>query len=192
MATSDDGAALIWDTTTWEAEDPPLSRGGGSVLQAVFSPDGGTLVTIDDSGVLTFRDSKTLQPVNQLSGVTDAIEGFSYGPFFTDDGLHMVTTADGSGRVWDLADGVQVGAVFPSDSGTSSNASPNAKWLATIHEGRAVVWDLDLDSWYEKACRAAGRNLTQAEWDQFGPADVAYAQTCPQWPSLADNPEGDE
>jgi hypothetical protein len=32
------------------------------------------------------------------------------------------------------------------------------------------------------ACRTAGRNMTAAEWQQFGTRDQPYRPTCEQWP----------
>jgi WD40 repeat protein len=46
----------------------------------------------------------------------------------------------------------------------------------------AVLWDVDPDSWQDKACMAAGRNLTRAEWEQYV-GDEPYRRTCPNWPA---------
>jgi hypothetical protein len=46
----------------------------------------------------------------------------------------------------------------------------------------AVLWDVDPDSWQEKACLAAGRNLTRAEWREYL-GDEPYRRTCPDWPA---------
>lgn len=44
-----------------------------------------------------------------------------------------------------------------------------ARWdtlqLVTGTEQSALVWNLDVESWPETACRTAGSNLSQAEWD---------------------------
>jgi hypothetical protein len=39
------------------------------------------------------------------------------------------------------------------------------------------VWDTDPESWLERACRRAGRNLTQVEWVQYFPGEK-YRKTC--------------
>ena len=44
------------------------------------------------------------------------------------------------------------------------------------------MWNLDTDSWFGIACQAAGRNLTEREWERVGPRDSDYVATCPQWP----------
>jgi formylglycine-generating enzyme required for sulfatase activity len=51
--------------------------------------------------------------------------------------------------------------------------------------GRLGIWDFDIDSWHEKACFKAGRNLTQDEWGLYFPHEP-YRATCPQF---AENPD---
>ena len=52
-----------------------------------------------------------------------------------------------------------------------------------IREDKTIIlWDVDLDSWRERACQIAGRNLTRAEWGQYL-GDEPYRKTCEQWPS---------
>jgi hypothetical protein len=45
-----------------------------------------------------------------------------------------------------------------------------------------ILWDVDPQSWVNRACQIAGRNFTQAEWTQYFP-DEPYRITCPQWPA---------
>jgi WD40 repeat protein len=60
--------------------------------------------------------------------------------------------------------------------------SPDGKWLATAGMSAPVVlWDIDPHSWKERACRIAGRNLTQEEWKRYLP-DKSYQKTCQQYP----------
>jgi len=35
---------------------------------------------------------------------------------------------------------------------------------------------------FDTACEAAGRNMTRAEWDLFGPRDTDYRATCARYP----------
>jgi WD40 repeat protein len=184
-AATSSGAAMLWDTASWQPIEPPLSTGAGAVVQTKFTPDGRYLVTLDADGAITLRDPETLQPVHQLLGQLEANEGISEGPFFTDDARYMVTKADGRPRLWDLTERVQIGGAFPNDEGAAPGVADNARWLATLLGAAATVWDLDVDRWFEIACRAAGRNLSLEEWDQYGPADD-YAATCPQWPAASD------
>jgi hypothetical protein len=42
-----------------------------------------------------------------------------------------------------------------------------------------AIWDLDSSHWVDAACRLAGRNLTQDEWDTYLSALESYHRTCP-------------
>jgi hypothetical protein len=46
----------------------------------------------------------------------------------------------------------------------------------------ATAWNLDVTTWDEIACRAAGRNMTRAEFADHMGDDVEYRATCPEWP----------
>lgn len=178
------GAAMVWDTATWKPVGPVLSSGGGAVLQAAYSNNDEWLVTIAQDGSISYRDTETYQPTGPVFlGNNDAVGGFSYGPFFSDDGRYMITTADVLGRLWDIEQGVQIGGPFPSERQSIPHVSRDGSTLATVWDGYAVLWDLNTDTWLERACQAAGRNFTLHEWRQFGPTDEPYAITCPQWPS---------
>ena len=49
-------------------------------------------------------------------------------------------------------------------------------------EGSTWTVDTRLDSWVDRACTIAGRNLSHEEWKEYFP-DRAYEVTCPQWPT---------
>ncbi len=130
------------------------------------------------------RDPNTLQPDGSpLVGNTDAVTGFSHGPFFTPDGRYMITAADGQGRLWDLTERTQIGATFPNIPGRVASASTTGHVLGTFTEDSVIVWDLDVSRWFDIACKAAGRNLEFDEWAQFGPTGQPYETTCDMWPA---------
>ena len=74
------------------------------------------------------------------------------------------------------ADGVtSVSIAYLRDSSGLVIASPN---------GSTWTVDTRTDTWTDRACRMAGRNLTGDEWAQFFPSRP-YRVTCPQWPTGA-------
>jgi len=62
-----------------------------------------------------------------------------------------------------------------------ANSDGSGMVMSTTN-GHAVAWNLDIAHWTDTACRLAGRNLTQAEWTRYLPAEP-YRSTCPQWPT---------
>ncbi len=177
-----DGRSLVWSTDSWEVV-AELSQGAGQIVMADFSPDGRWLVTVAADGRTFLRDPTTFQVDGEpLVGQVDGLDGVSHGPTFSADGRVMITTSDGAGRLWDLEERTVIGSGFPSDPGTVPGSALDGTRLGTFRGDQVLIWDLDLASWPEIACRAAGRNLTESEWEQFGPADVDHRATCRQWP----------
>jgi WD40 repeat protein len=57
--------------------------------------------------------------------------------------------------------------------------SPDDKSIASSSlDGSIRFWDVDPESWREKACSIANRNLRVEEWEQFL-GDLDYRATCP-------------
>ena len=44
-------------------------------------------------------------------------------------------------------------------------------------DGSLLRWDIDPQSWIERLCQLAGRNLTESEWALFF-REVPYRETC--------------
>ncbi len=187
VGVNSDGKAVIWDLES--GSHVVLAHGGNQVVLAEYSPDGRYLATIAADGTTLLRDPDTLEQRMRLIGQTSGDEGLTIGPAFTEDGRYLITTADSTGRVWDLEAQAQVGTGFPALPNSGTNASRDGRWLVTLDEDVVLVWDLDFARWPDLACRAAGRNLTPVEWQQFAPPGEAYQTTCDMWPSLEDQDE---
>ncbi len=177
---SADGAGVYDLETQAYVEFAPK---GSDVVRLAFTPDGSRLLNFRSDGSIIVRDSDTLQPIGKpFVGNTSAAAG-DLGPWFTADGSVMITSSDGSGRMWDMATRTQIGDAFPSDVAWTASASADGLWLATGRGDRAVRWNIDTSTWTTIACAVAGRNLTVGEWDELGPRGVAYHETCPRQPT---------
>ena len=97
----------------------------------------------------------------------------------TNDGRLVVTDGDDGAKLWDIDTLEQIGSVFPDEAPVqAAELAKDANLLATVVGDEVVLWNVDTSSWFEVGCRAVARSMTQAEWDQFGPADQPYVATC--------------
>jgi DNA-binding SARP family transcriptional activator/WD40 repeat protein len=179
IATTHGGGHHMWETTTWRTSKTPTDL--GKVLVAAFGPDGRHLATVDEDGEIAIRDADSMEVVDVLtgSGPPDALGGHLY---WSNDGSLLVSLFEENGRLWDVETGQQIGDPFPNDPGIFAGAQTGDVPQLVTKVGDAIhTWNLDVDSWPDIACRAAGRNMTQAEWDQFGPTGEPYRANCPQY-----------
>ena len=49
--------------------------------------------------------------------------------------------------------------------------------LMTAGNGEGAVWDIDPESWKQRACAIANRTLTREEWEEFLPGRT-YEPAC--------------
>ncbi len=91
-------------------------------------------------------------------------------PDLTTDGrLAVISSGIAGVTVYDVATLAPIGDPFPFAAEVRQGSlAADAAVLATATEAGAVLWDLDVDTWPEIACRAAGRTMSSVEYDQFG------------------------
>jgi WD40 repeat protein len=87
---------------------------------------------------------------------------------------------DGKVVVWDIEQGEAIGANFGSPGAQSISLAPDGSFLIVGGSDGVRMWDLDTDFWAEQVCFAAGRNLTEDEWEEFFPG-LEYQVTCDRW-----------
>ena len=176
-----DGDSFLIDTSTWTRKPSLLSP--GQVAGAAYSQDGRWLVTADSAGDLVVRDPNTFAEIRRMSSEGGSSRG---GFAFSDDGRYLVSTQDGKGRLWDVESGQLIGQPIEGAPTASPTAFPGRPaGFVTATDTHIQIWRFDPPSWVDVACRAAGRNLTRAEWQQYGPRDTPYRPTCGQWPTDA-------
>ena len=74
--------------------------------------------------------------------------------------------------LWDVASGTQIGtrltAGQPQDAHRLFRPTVGDCWRRTA-TARQRVWDIDPESWKQRACAIANRTLTREEWEEFLP-----------------------
>lgn len=169
----DDGQVVLWDVDITGRRalhqiGDPLPLPGRYVTSVAFSPDGATLAC----GTVAYGPFSMVLPEHRrgavvLWDVTDRQNPRTIGdPFVTDPPLGSVAfNRDGT---------IVAGGVGE----TQADGSPG------LYEGAVVLWDVGIlpalgDNLRSRACRAAGRGLTQEEWSRYIP-DLPYSDTCPR------------
>jgi WD40 repeat protein len=178
---SGDGASAHWrvlDVGTGEvSSDGKLSL---TPFASVSSPDGSTVAVAGDTGEIVSIDVSTGAERRRSTGRGAEIWWLNY----SDDGELLVSGAnDGGVSLWDAGTLALLGSVYPPHGGRPAPAAAN--FIGHTHDvaiasydGAIYRWETDLDRAIAFACQMAGRDLTEAEWAQFLPAQP-YRSVCP-------------
>ena len=188
---------VVWDSS---GRDRVVFAGfrenadAGNIGALRFDRAGGLLLTGEYGGGMRL-DPVTGEPTH-------------YWPVFTDNAPEAIELTDGrvlvGSLVIDAASGEEI-RILKATEGQTIGIDVNVRGnLAAISTSVGIalwsldgsqllarvgtdqlVWNHDPDDWFGLACRSAGRNMTAAEWSQYGPTDKAYDLTCDQWPGPA-------
>ncbi len=176
-----DGQSMLLDTTSWEQISVPALQMNETAV-GFWSRDGSLLATASPDGVVTVRRGDTMEPIRTLVGsLALGTAYFDGGLLFSTDNRLLLTNLAGSGRLWDIETGEQIGDPFPNLNGVNPgvNVGTNGLQLITGTERGALIWNLDTDSWPGIACQVVDSNLSEHEWVQWGPRDEPYREICP-------------
>lgn len=191
---SGDKTVRLWDVATHKPLGSPLIGHTGIVRSVALSSDGKILASGSVDKTIRLWDVATRQPLGSpLAGHSGAVRSVA----FSADGLTLASSGDDNTiRLWDVTTRQPLGPplIGHGDAVLSVALSADGKTLVSGSEDNTVrFWDMtahpllrsDFDSWEERACFIANRNLTRAEWQQYM-GDELYRATCPDLP-LANN-----
>jgi WD40 repeat protein len=177
---------MLWEVASRRPLGAPVAAPGGGNGNAVggvaFSPDGHTLAFGSADGTVVLWDVRARRRLGQpLAGHLVPV----FAVAFSRDGQMLASGfRDGTVVVWDVRNrrrleelaghtGPVYGVAFDPDGQTLASGGS---------DGTVVLWDLRLESWRQRACTTANRNLTRTEWDQFIGQEQRYRRTCPNLP----------
>ena len=152
----------------------------GEYIGGAMSPDGSLLVARHPQGGLRLLDTDNFEWVGEASPIEDG-GNVSFAP----DGTQFASVVTGWIRLWDGRTGAHQAGIPLPDAATDATVAylpDGGGLLVSALDGRTWTVDTRLTAWAERACRIAGRNLTQEEWQQFFP-NRRYEVTCRQWPA---------
>jgi WD40 repeat protein len=154
-------------------------RDGASAID--ITPDSRLVGVAREDGKVLFLDARSGKPARPpLQAAAGNILSLS----FSADGRSLaVSGADNAVSLWDLPSRKRLGNPFGPYPGTIPGTlfEPNGRLLIELAE-RADDWPTDVGTWARFACRAAGRDLTHAEWRDILP-NRPYRHVCrAPWP----------
>lgn len=178
----------------WDISDPasPAKLGvleghTNAVIALAFNPTNPNLAASAsrDRTVILWNISEPLAPrrITTLGNHSDWVNTLSFSP----DGTMLATGSDDKQiNLWNIAN-PELPALISKMSGHSQRVNtvafhPSGKFIASLgDDNRIVFWDINPESWAQKSCSIADRNLTDLEWSQFFPSKT-YRQTCEAFP----------
>jgi WD40 repeat protein len=149
-----------------------------------LSPDGSLLATSDAEGRMRLLDVETLQWIGS-DARADTLADAGGWVAFAPDGSQFAALQTNRIGLWDGHTGAYQGSLPIPDlaTGASIRYLPDSSGLlVAARDGRTWTVVTGTDTWVERVCAIAGRNLTRAEWSEFFPSRPYHA-TCPEWPA---------
>ncbi len=116
-----------------------------------------------------------------MDGHTGRITALAYGPP-AESNVDMLASAgkDNMLILWNDETSQQLNGALPQATETILSiafANDGLYLLTGSQDGALAFWDIDPQSWIDRLCKLAGRNLSPTEWAQFFPGEE-YRETC--------------
>ncbi len=166
---------VAWDTRTGRQL---YSLGDEADANAFdVSPDSRLLAVGTGGGQLLLLDPRTgHQSAPPLQVATGEVAGVSFSP---SGQTVAVASQDHTASVWNVRARARLGDTFGPYAGTVPEAvfESNGRLLINLLSA-GIEWPMDVTTWERFACRAAGRDLTRAEWHDLLPSRP-YRPVCP-------------
>lgn len=184
--TSPDATIALWALPARRPERAPIETHWFGIWTLAFAPDGRTIAAAGDRVALfdPQAGARIGEPLRE-----DSAHALAYGKsgrliaFEAEAQIGVVVWDAARRRALGLPLSTSLSGKYRRDQSVA--ISPDDRWLAAIGDGDVLLFPLDADAWAARACRIAGRNLTQAEWARWIGADVPYAPGCPELPAPA-------
>ena len=161
----------------WDAHTGRQLFSLGSLDAEAFdlSPDSRLFGVGTGDGRFVALDARTGKPTASIQVGAGEISDVSFSP----DGRSLaIASNDHTASVWDLRSGKRLGNAFGPYPGTVPAVlfEHNGQLLINLLSN-GIEWPMDVRSWEQFACQAAGRDLTHAEWHDLLP-NRAYQPDC--------------
>jgi WD40 repeat protein len=172
-----DGSLLFWDVASGLPAQTPLRTSSYAINAMLFTADGKTLISANTDNVIIFWNTENRQVSKILNGHGASVNSISLS---ADEKLLASASSDRTVRLWDTATGQPIGNPLTGQTDRVMYVafSPDSRALVSANiDTNIVIWNFNIETWREAVCSAAGRNLTQGEWQAAAPGEP-YRKTC--------------
>jgi WD40 repeat protein/serine/threonine protein kinase len=173
------GQVLLWNVATDQSRGVSLLGHNSIVKDVAFSPDGTTLASSSQDGIILWNVNTRTQtgPLLSVLANTTTFSDYYGNLLFSPDGKTLVSySSPGTPFVfvlWDVAQMQPFAPAFNEADATRGSVafSPDGRRLATVVErsGKDIytLWDITVPLWRDQACTIANRDLRADEWKHF-------------------------
>ncbi len=177
----------------WTTEDDNSPNPGVSYESpAIPLPDDdlliGTASSFDSLGLVSSQLQFRRLSSGSLMNETVAVEGSATALAISPDGS-VIASGHENGLIyfWNASSAAEIGQPFRGPhaavTGLAFAITEGELGLVSTSERGAVVWDFDPVAWRTTACKMAGRNLTESEWEALVGSGTDYHRRCPEFPA---------
>ena len=132
-----DGRVRLWDVASRRPLAVSFTAPTEPVHDLAFAPGDRTLAMADGAGTVGVWPIGAPRFPQTLDGPRGGVANFAYSP----DGT-LLAGADGTVRLWSVADGRQVGVLGRAQGITSVAFRPDGRLVGAGPSGRALLWDV--------------------------------------------------
>ena len=190
LAASADGSRIAYGTRDGKVFEMNVNNpsslkevadyGRNHVRALAYSPGGQNLVAGLLDGSLRVLAGSGRRSIATLRGPGARVTDLEYSP----DGKYLVAGShDGNVYLWHSADWSNPPIEFSENNGfvlaVCFNRNSGYFYSGSVDYPRLVGRPSGSERMAADFCSLVGRNLTQAEWDQYFGGDVPYEETCP-------------
>jgi DNA-binding SARP family transcriptional activator/tRNA A-37 threonylcarbamoyl transferase component Bud32 len=168
LTTYDASGTITDELASGHLESPFGTFDGSHLIALAQQSSSGSSVTITD------LDDESVRALPSFGRVENI--GFARG-----GAMLVIQSADGAVNLWDVEAAAFAGTLW---NGTGAgfdgpwyDEASDSIWVLTSDE--IVRLPLDATVWRQRACEAAGRDLTQDEWDRLVPGGGPVQPSCP-------------
>ena len=140
----------------------------------------GTLVGVTGGGITEY-DLDTLEPIGTFASARGEVNTLE---FSRNGKLLLAAANDQTVSLFDVATRRRLGDPIPAFSPLigAGHVNPDGTQIAVNEQDGVVIWDIAPDTLAAAACKLAGRNLTENEWNTHLHGFGSYRPTCPEYP----------